>query len=552
MHRRHDMPTLESYDTLPYESIPITETHVEGLAALGRLFGVATADPQRCRVLELGCAEGGNLIPMAFYLPASRFVGIDLSARQVQTGQRLIDRLGLGNVQLLHRDVMDGADDLGQFDFIIAHGLYSWVPQAVRHRVLAICRSNLAAGGIAYVSWNALPGWHTRAVMRDMLLHYVRRETSPRARLALAYRFLETFGEGLAAEAGDLAGILRAEVAYLRQAPPSYLYHEYLVETNEPMLFTDFMDHAQRHGLQYVADVDLHTLLPETLGAAGRAAVAGITDRIERIQAMDFLRARRFHRSLLTHATTPVRAEPDGDVLRQLAFHADLTSDEEIDLASTAPQVFVTPTGARYAVKHPLAKAAALWLASVYPDAVDYQTLYEEAARLVTEHGEAAFAQAEPEFAAQWLELLAWGAIRPAVDARGYGFQPPERPRAHALARALIEAGSDCLPSLRHTAVHLDEAGAQLLAMLDGEHDLDALAQAMSVHLAAKGHDFEKTPRSVQVMSVPSPTAPYPPAGEGSFEKSRRAFHASEDLAVMREACARLLWTFARNGLLSP
>lgn len=504
------MPTLASYDAIPYESVPIAETHVEGLAALGRLFGVATADPTRCRVLELGCAEGGNLVPMAFYLPGSAFVGIDLSARQIETGQRLIDTLGLTNVRLLHRDVSEGADDLGRFDFIIAHGLYSWVPEAVRARILEICARNLAPGGIAYVSWNALPGWHTRAVMRDMLLHHVRGETEPRARLERAYRFLADFGDALAEEAGDLAGILAAEVAYLRRAPPSYLYHEYLVETNTPLLFADFVQQAARHGLQYVADVDLHTLLAHTLGRAGRAALAAMTDRLERIQYMDFLRARRFHRSLLTHAGTPLAEGPDMEALRRLAFHADLACDEEIDLGSTAHQAFYTPTGARYAVKHPLAKAAAVWLASAYPDCVGYRALYEAAAGVVSEHGDPAMAREEAAFAAELLELLAWGAVRPVVTERAYGFEPAARPRANALARALLEAGSDCLPSVRHTAVHLDELGARLLGLLDGRRDLDALTRAMAESLAG-----EQGPDTV------------------------------------REACSRLLWTFARNGLLA-
>ena len=503
------MPTLASYDAIPYESIPITETHVDGLAALGRLFGVPTADPQRCRVLELGCAEGGNLIPMAFYLPGSEFVGIDLSARQIEAGQALVGQLGLGNVRLLHRDVMDGADDLGQFDFIIAHGLYSWVPEPVRNRVLAICRRNLATAGIAYVSWNALPGWHTRAVMRDMLLHHVRRESSPLARMELAYGFLDTYGEGLAAEAGDLAALLAAEVDYLRRAPPSYLYHEYLVETNVPMLFTEFVGHAREQGLRYVADVDLHTLLPHTLGRAGQAALAGLTDRVERIQAMDFLRARRFHRSLLTHAATPVRSEPDMEAFRRLAFHADLGSDEEIDLASAIPQAFATPTGGRYAVRHPLAKAALIWLASHYPGSVEWDALRSAAADIVARHGDPDMARDEAAFAEEWLDLTAWGAVHLATSAAALGCAPSQRPRAHALALAQLGQGSDCVASIRHTAVHLDPPGARLLGLLDGGRGLDDLVQAMREVL---------------------------PEAEAD---------------ELRAGCERLLWTFARNGLLS-
>lgn len=503
------MTTLTSYDAIPYESIPITETHVEGLAALGRLYGMANADPQRCRVLELGCAEGGNLIPMAFYLPESRFVGLDLSQRQIEIGRRLVQDLGLVNVELLHRDVMHATDDLGRFDYIIAHGLYSWAPEPVRERILAILRDHLAENGLAYLSWNALPGWHTRAVMRDMLLHHVRAEREPRARLELAYRFLADYGAGLAEEAGDLAGILAAEVEYLRQAPPSYLYHEYLVETNTPLLFSDFMAQADRQGLRYVADVDLHTLMPHTLGKAARSLVSTMEDRLARIQAMDFLRARRFHRSLLTHAATPVNDGPDMAAFRRLAFHADLASDEEIDLASTSPQDFATPAGARYAVRHPLAKAAAMLLASVYPDSMGYGDLYAAAAGLVAEHGDAAMATDETTCAEELLDLVAWGALRPVATAQTFGFEPTQRPRAHALAQAQLAQGGDCVASIRHNAVHLDAPGARLLGMLDGRHDLDDLTRAMA---------------------------------ETMLDTDERD---------LRAGCERLLWTFARNGLLS-
>ncbi|MEW8014368.1 MAG: hypothetical protein AB2807_06165 [Candidatus Sedimenticola endophacoides] len=53
---------MDPYDQFFYESIPFPETHPRHLASLGRLFGLETADPERCRLLELGCASGGNLI----------------------------------------------------------------------------------------------------------------------------------------------------------------------------------------------------------------------------------------------------------------------------------------------------------------------------------------------------------------------------------------------------------------------------------------------------------------------------------------------------------
>lgn len=480
------MTTLASYDAIPYESIPITDTHVETLAATARLFGVAAADPARCRVLELGCAEGGNLIPMAFYLPGSRFVGLDLSRAQVAAGQELIAELGLANAELLHRDVSDGAEDLGEFDYIIAHGLYSWVPAPVREKILALCARQLAPNGVAYVSYNALPGWRSRAMVRDMLLHHARGATAPRARLMLAYEFIERYAPAFAAMDGGDAAFVRDELAYLRQAPASYLYHEYLEDTNEPLLFADFMAAARAAGLEYVADTALASMLPGTLPEAARDRVTEIPDRIEREQAMDFLRARRFRRTLLARAGSAIGSAPDLDAFRALALHADLHSEEEIDLAATIPQDFFSATGARFAVRHPLAKAAVMLLSARFPDSVPYEDLAAAAAQAVRDYGDAALAQDDAALQTELFSLAAWQALRITPRALTAEHALPARPCAHALARAQLRR-DEPPAGLRHTAVQLDAHAARLLELADGSRDVPSLVAAMQTELRGAG-----------------------------------------------------------------
>jgi SAM-dependent methyltransferase len=502
---------MSSYDVIPYESIPITDTHVETLAATARLFGVAAADPARCRVLELGCAEGGNLIPMAFYLPGSRFVGLDLSRAQVAAGQALIAELGLGNIELLHRDVSRGADDLGEFDYIIAHGLYSWVPAPVRERILALCARQLAPNGVAYISFNTLPGWRSRAMVRDMLLHHARGATAPRARLMLAYEFMERYAPAFGAMEGSDAAFIREEFAYLRQAPASYLYHEYLEETNEPLLFADFMAAAQAAGLQYVADTGLAGMLPGTLPEAARERVVEIPDRLEREQAMDFLRARRFRRTLLARAGAAVRNAPDIEVFRSLALHADLHSAEEIDLASTAAQDFFSAAGARFAVCHPLAKAAVMLLSARFPDSVPYEDLAVAARQAVSEYGDAALARDADALLTELFSLAAWQALRMTPRALDCGHELPAQPCAHGLAQAQLRREQPPA-GLRHTAVQLDAHAARLLELADGRRDVPSLIAAMQSEL-----------RSTEI-------AP----------------------AAVAARCTELLGLFLRNGLLRP
>ena len=501
------MTTLASYDAIPYESIPITDTHVATLAATVRLFGLQTAATNACRVLELGCAEGGNLIPMAFYLPGSRFVGVDLSQKQIESGQAFIAQLGLENIQLLHRDVADGLDDLGEFDFIIAHGLYSWVPPAVREKILEICARQLAPNGVAYISYNTLPGWRTRAMVRDMLLQHAQGVSAPRLRLMRAYQFIEQYLPAFQAQPGAEAKLVADELAYLREAPPSYVYHEYLEDTNDPMLFTDFMRQAQAAGLRYVAEVDLHTMLPGTLPEAARTPLADIADPIALEQAMDFLRNRRFRRTLLARADAATRHAPDMAVFGTLALYGDLSSEEEIDLASDQGQDFITATGARFSVRHPLAKAAVMLLAGRYPASIAFEELARAAGAAVREYGDASLAEEMEALQTELFSLCAYRALglTPMPEARAA--EPTDPPRAHALVR-LQARHEQPATGVRHTALTLDEQAARLLDLADGSRDFAALVQAMQ---------------------------------SGLPEMAR-------DEVVAR--CEQMLWTFARHGLL--
>jgi len=147
-----------SYDAVPYSEYVFPYTHPASVGAVAALFGMRPADPAHCRVLELGCCTGANLIPMAYDLPGSEFVGIDLSRRQIDDGRRTIAALSLTNIDLRPGSILDVDESYGTFDYIIAHGVYSWVPAEVREKLLAVCKANLKPDGVAYVSYNTYPG----------------------------------------------------------------------------------------------------------------------------------------------------------------------------------------------------------------------------------------------------------------------------------------------------------------------------------------------------------------------------------------------------------
>lgn len=341
------MHTLESYDLVPYESFAVAESHPDQLACLARLLGVAAAPPESCRVLELGAAAGGNLIPMAWGLPGSEMVGVELSREQARRGQALIAALGLGNVRLLHQDILAVDEAQAPFDYILVHGVYSWVPEAVKERILRLCGRLLAPHGIAYVSWNVLPGWHARAMMRDMLLAHCAAAAAPGQRLALARELLDLLHRGLADDPRPVATVLRTEVDYLRSARASYLYHEYLEETNAPETFHTFRERARRHGLRYLAEARLHTMFGSTLPAAARSVLDGIADQDDQEALMDCLTLRPFRQTLLVREGVEPDLEIDLDRLGAYGLYADLQPLEPPRLDRVDPQPYATPGGAR-------------------------------------------------------------------------------------------------------------------------------------------------------------------------------------------------------------
>jgi methyltransferase-like protein/SAM-dependent methyltransferase len=514
---------MDSYDEIPYASVPLPDTHPDVLAAIGLLFGMAPAPAERCRVLELGCASGGNLIPMAWHLPGSEFVGVELSAVQVEEGRRLVADLELKNLQLRREDILHLPTDLGSFDYIIAHGVYSWVPRAVQERILHVLQMCLAPAGVGYVSFNTLPGWRVRGMVRDMLLYHTRGCKRPQERLQSAYQMLELAGAAAGAPQDPMAQLLAREVEYLRRASPSYLYHEYLEERNEPLLFREFMARAERHELQYVGDVELHTMFPATLGDAVAAGLGEIDDIIEQEQYMDFLRQRFFRKTLLCHAAVELSRELDLDALRAYGAYADLRPERALNFSSSRPQDFLSPGGDSFRISHPLTKAALGILHEAFPEAVPLVRLEQQAAERLRKAGAGRHAGDLGAYQTELFSLFASQGLRLTTRTDPIFHTVGERPRAHRLARAQASNGQGFAASARHQGLDLDPFAQHLLGLLDGTLTRSELGARM----------LEAVDGGVLTL----------PGGPGTDDRRKRA------LLVERNV-ERLLTTFARNGLL--
>ena len=288
---------MTSYDTVPYPSLPIRRSHPSLLAAMGRLLPLMWR-PRKCRVLELGCAAGGNLLPMAADFPDASFLGIDASAQQVADGQAAIRATGLANIEIRTEDLSAFPADAGLFDYIICHGVYSWVPRPVQDRIMAIGRRHMHPNGVFFLSYNTYPGWHLRGAVRDMMRFHARRIKDPREKIAQSRALLAFLVKSAGGSGEAYQKLLRDEAGVLAAQPDSYLFHEHLEDDNEPLYFHQFVERAEAAGLQYLANADFSTMLPANFGAE-IAGMLGNVSRLSQEQYLDFLRNRTFRASFL-------------------------------------------------------------------------------------------------------------------------------------------------------------------------------------------------------------------------------------------------------------
>lgn len=460
------------YDALPYESNPFPETHPRALAMLGELLGLSPAPPTACRVLELGCAAGGNLIPMAWHLRGSEFVGIDLEAMQVRRGQTMVQTLGLDNIRIIQGDIGELGDELGRFDYIVAHGVFSWVPEAVGDAMLRLYRRLLAPHGIGYISYNSRPGWHVRGMLREMLLFHTRGIGDPLAALEAAQGFLSMYAETLAGQPAPLSRHLALEVASLQKAHPSYLYHEFLEANNHAFLASEFLARAERHGLRYLCESQLERMFPSQLGSLAESFLDGVDDAATHEQYLDFFNQRTFRQSLLVHA----EAQPDYDIdvsrLRTFACASNLIPPRKPELRRPVSQAFTTAEGREVPVSDPVAKAMLGILHAAYPAALPVETVAGQARAQVAPR---AGADGDAGWLGELFNLYANGLVHLTGLPSSHDNRVPPLPRINALTRAWLAEGATVIPTLWHQPLDTDAFSLRLLTYLSGDNDRQAL-----------------------------------------------------------------------------
>ena len=445
-------PTVNAYDDVPYVGHPYGYTHPDYLATLAILHGLKAAPVLMCRVLEIGCGDGANIVPMAEALPSAEFVGCDYAARPVARAQQMVGELGLSNIRIQQLDLRDIPADAGLFDYIIVHGVYSWIPLEVRQHLMPVIARHLAPNGVAYVSYNVFPGCRVRQAAWDLLRLHTKGCADLKTKLgeARALIALMVDSDGPVNQGEDT---LRAEFRRLLDKPDGALCHDDLCDTNHPVYFQEFVADAAGSGLTFLVEAELFTMAAGDFAPHVREAL-GRMDRLTREQYLDFMRFRPFRNSLICHARSLTEFEllPD----RVAGMHAS-PSQRVRGLVAGGKAINYKNDDARMLMEHLMAR---------WPHNVPVTELAQWFSARETPSGAADVASTPLE--SLLLELCIAGVVilrtRPVTPAVAAG----ERPIAFAPAR-WISRDHDIVPNFYHDAIRLsDSVSRQLVSLLDG------------------------------------------------------------------------------------
>lgn len=456
-----------AHELLPYASMPYATTQPARLAAIAALHGVDAPAIESARVLELGCAGGGNIIPLAARFPRANFLGIDLAQRHIADGAARIAALGLSNIELVQADIND-APLRGPFDYILCHGVFSWVPPAAQDGIFRVCQTHLSDTGLAVVSFNVFPGWHLRMAIRDLCLrHAGEDDVAPMAQVARVRASLS----GIAANANPkdpYGALLRKEADRIKHRPASYIMGEFLAAHNAPCHILEFGARAKAFDLAYLCEADLEAAVPESLNAIVRHGTGGnsIND-LSHEQYVDDVTGRTFRSAVLTRANVVCRPF-DRTELRRLHLSADIV---HVDAQSGAAQAFKDSSGRAIRTADASVAVALRRLAAAYPDTVSFAELVAEM-------------RADADVQARLLTALSLLVRTGQVEALSYpnkvGTASMPRPRLWPLARLEAADGQPWITSQTHVPVMVQPLTAFLAKHLDGVNDREALKRLLA------------------------------------------------------------------------
>lgn len=470
-------PVRELYSEKRYPALSHPVTDISRLAVAARLGGLQRLPfPESCRVIEFGCASGHNLLPMAARYPKSEFTGLDYSDTAIRNARKASYEAGLEKALFEVADLEHWRPS-HPCDYLIIHGVFSWVPDVVKARILDLCGQLLSDSGIACISYNTLPGWS------------LKRDVAPLVRSLAANPAAAGLGGNVVAVADSLAtmaGSATPHAAHLQavcreivRKGPEVLPFDDFAPICDAVYFAQIAGWAAERGLRYLGEADLRETLPDGIDPAALEALAPLAaEPLLLQQTLDLLSGRTHRNSLFCRADAPVEDGTTAAVVLQFAVG-------RTDLPLTGRE------GESWAVRifRDLVEACA-------PACVPVQELLEETgARLAGSWDPTRHSQEIAHFIYHSARL---GMLELRIDGIEASTEVPSQPEVSRLNRHFAAHGMPVVDA-RHVTCRYPDGHERLLAGMDGSRSLDDLAAEAArefpsldflrwmEHLAARG-----------------------------------------------------------------
>ncbi|MCX4080100.1 class I SAM-dependent methyltransferase [Rickettsia rhipicephali] len=475
-----------TYDEVPYESYPYALTNPYHLNTLATLFGVNAPKVENAKILELGCAAGGNLIPHAVLYPKAHFVGVDLSKVQIDEANKNVKALGLKNIEFHHCSITDIDDSFGKFDYIICHGVISWVPKTVRDKIFEVCNKNLSPNGIAYISYNTLPGWNMVRTIRDMMMYHSSSFANVRDRIAQSRLLLEFVKDSLENSKTPYAEALKTEAELLAKQTDHYLRHDHLEEENAQFYFHEFMNEARKHNLQYLADCNLSTMYLGNMPPKVVEQLKAVNDIVRTEQYMDFITNRRFRTTLLCHSDVKINRNINNDDITKFNIIFNIVPEKplkEVDLNNASENLKFFLNGnkdSNLTTSSPYMKAILYTFSENLNNPLSFEKITTEANKKL--HN-TKLNEIKAELLNNAMKLVLQGYI--SITNQKYRNNPElDKPKTTKMViHQATHTPSMWVTNLKHEPIGVNFFEKFALRYMDGKHDKKAIIEAVLGHV---------------------------------------------------------------------
>ena len=460
-----------AYEQTRYPAFVHPRTHPSRLAAVASLCGHASPDVTRARVLDIGCGSGTNLLAMAASLPGGQFFGVDFSEPDIAAAWKLAEESGASNIQFATADVMHW-EPVEQFEYVIAYGLFSWVPDEVKDRLLSLISQVLAPGGVAAVSYAVYPGSKVDEGLRDLLINDGAKSAQVSGRVTAAIDVLGLLERAWSRSPDAAMASYHIERSTrIRTKSTAYLALDDLGIVRDPCYLTQFADWAWEHGLSYLGDADLATALPASLPPDTAAEITAMgLGPLEQSQFLDYVTQRTFRTSLLVKGGARVASDLTPAAIANLSLRTTLrlasSSGPGLKFQAESGNEIALPGVAGPVVEH-LARQPH-----------QFVPLSQAVCAIEADLGLVLDTDQRASLYRELLDLIAIRLIEVSTVPSSLTGPVPVRPLLSPINR-LLARDHGMVVSMSHEPVTLTADEQQMAALLDGRHTMPMIENAL-------------------------------------------------------------------------